>query len=229
MKYFLLRFINRLSGAFRGLPADSNIDFRAVIRKTKLRGRNTINSNVVIYNSDVGYGTAVLSAGNKALIKNCKIGKYSQCGFYSMIGAHPTKTIVSIHPAFYSTMKQNGFSYVNKTIFEEFKYTKNGYSIEIGNDVWITPGGTRIVQGVTIGDGAIVHAESVVTKDVPPYAIVGGVPARIIGYRFNEEQIDFLLKLKWWDRDETWIESHASFFSDISKLIEVVTEEEGIL
>ena len=70
--------------------------------------------------------------------------------------------------------------------------------IVIGNDVWIGYEAV-ILSGVTIGDGAIVAARSVVTKDVPPYTIVGGVPARPIRQRFGQETIDALLELRWWD------------------------------
>ena len=68
----------------------------------------------------------------------------------------------------------------------------------IGNDVWI---GYRamIMPGVTIGDGAVIATRAVVTKDVPPYAVVGGNPARVIRFRFSEEEIDRLSELKWWD------------------------------
>ena len=72
--------------------------------------------------------------------------------------------------------------------------------VRIGNDVWI--GADAFIRGgVTIGDGAIVAAHAVVTKDVPPYAIVGGVPARVIRYRFDEATIRELLALRWWDYD----------------------------
>ena len=70
--------------------------------------------------------------------------------------------------------------------------------IIIGNDVWIGYEAV-IMSGVTIGDGAIIGARSVVTKDIPPYTIVGGVPARQIRRRFSEETIAALLELKWWN------------------------------
>lgn len=70
--------------------------------------------------------------------------------------------------------------------------------IEIGNDVWIGDNVT-IKNGVKIGDGAVIGACALVTKDIPPYAIVGGVPAKIIKYRFEEKIINELLELKWWN------------------------------
>lgn len=76
--------------------------------------------------------------------------------------------------------------------------------VVIGNDVWI---GTDalITSGVTIHDGAVIGARAVVTRDVPPYAIVAGNPARIIRFRFSDQVIDRLLEAKWWDWDEKWI------------------------
>jgi acetyltransferase-like isoleucine patch superfamily enzyme len=82
-------------------------------------------------------------------------------------------------------------------------YTKNSRpskgNITIGNDVWICAG-TKILSGITIGDGAVLGAYSVITKDVPPYAIVGGNPAQIIRYRFGEVGIKKLLEIKWWNK-----------------------------
>jgi acetyltransferase-like isoleucine patch superfamily enzyme len=72
-------------------------------------------------------------------------------------------------------------------------------NVTIGNDVWICVG-ARILSGITIGDGAVIGAYAVVTKDVPPYAIVGGNPAQIIRHRFDEENIKKLLEIKWWDK-----------------------------
>ncbi len=76
--------------------------------------------------------------------------------------------------------------------------------IVVGNDVWIATN-VKIKQGVTIGDGAVIATESFVTKDVPPYAIVGGNPARIIRYRFTPEQIADLLAIAWWDWEDAQI------------------------
>lgn len=76
----------------------------------------------------------------------------------------------------------------------------NKGDIIIGNDVWIGYEAV-ILAGVTIGDGAIIGARAVVTRDVPPYTIVGGVPARPIRKRFSQETIDALLEIKWWDWD----------------------------
>ena len=96
-------------------------------------------------------------------------------------------------------------TYVFPIFYEEWghgmKVTEawdNRGGIAVGNDVWIGYEAV-ILSGVTIGDGAIVAARSVVTKDVPPYTVVGGVPARPIRRRFGQETIDALLELKWWD------------------------------
>ncbi len=146
---------------------------------------------------------------------NAKIGKY--CSIASRVhtvrGNHPTRDWVSTHPAFFSPTQQCGMTYSKEEKFSEFIGP-----IEIGNDVWIGDSAT-ILDGVSIGDGAIIAAGAVVASDVPPYAIVGGVPAKIIRYRFSREEIDYLLNLKWWDKPESWIKENAGKFSDISSFI----------
>lgn len=95
------------------------------------------------------------------------------------------------------------FGHIHET---EFPWHGEGHpatkgDVTIGNDVWIGSGCT-IMSGVTIGDGAVLAAKSVVLKDVPPYAIVGGNPAKIVKMRFSDDQIEKLLSLKWWDLPE---------------------------
>lgn len=85
----------------------------------------------------------------------------------------------------------------------------NKGNIVIGNDVWIGYEAV-ILSGVTIGDGAIIGAHAVVTKDVPPYTIVGGIPAQTIRKRFSQDTIDTLLKIKWWDWSKERITQHIS-------------------
>lgn len=96
----------------------------------------------------------------------------------------------------------------------------NKGDIVIGNDVWVGYEAV-IMPGVKIGDGAIVGTRAVVTKDVPPYTIVGGVPARPIRKRFDDETIEKLLKIKWWDWDKEKIEKNISVIQsgEIDKLL----------
>ena len=93
----------------------------------------------------------------------------------------------------------------------------------IGNDVWIGANAI-ILQGVTIGDGAIIAAGAVVTKDVPPYAIVGGVPAKVIKYRFSDDVILKLLEIKWWDKPEEWTTQNLDKFTDVSGFVKFLEE-----
>lgn len=86
----------------------------------------------------------------------------------------------------------------------------NKGDIVIGNDVWLGYE-SIIMSGVHIGDGSVVGARAVVTKDVPPYTIVGGVPAKPIRRRFDESTVEKLLALRWWDRDEEWIRANLMY------------------
>src|SRR6202000_2125328 len=104
------------------------------------------------------------------------------------------------HPAFFSTEKPAGVTFVKQNIFEEHIYidAARKYVVQIGNDVWIGSN-ILIMDGIKTGDGAIIAAGSVVTKDVMPYTIIAGVPAKFLRNRFNEQQTEELLKLKWWN------------------------------
>jgi Acetyltransferase (isoleucine patch superfamily) len=115
-----------------------------------------------------------------------EIGRYCSIGGFVQIGAgHHKYSDLTTSPIKTRWLKTEKIA-VNKTI--------------VGNDVWVGSHAV-IFAGVTIGDGAIIGAGSIVTKDVPPYAIVVGAPARIIKYRFDESRIKELLELQWWNLD----------------------------
>lgn len=194
---------------------------------TVFEGDNIIERNTWISNSVVGYGTYF---GDRSSFENCIIGRFCSISSYvqTVNGTHPTDIWVSTHPAFFSDRKQSGFSFVENSLFEEYQYVdgERKYLIEIGNDVWIGTG-AMILQGVRIGDGAIIAAGAVVTKDVEPYSIVGGVPAKLIKYRFDEEQIRWLLDYKWWLKSRDWVKKHAQYFSNIDLLRKIVEKEEA--
>ena len=121
-------------------------------------------------------------------------------------------------PAFFSLRKQVGFTFAKEQLFEEFPkpvIPETNFTISIGNDVWIGAN-VSILDGITIGDGAIVASNSLVNKDIPPYMIYGGIPAKQLKPRFTEEQRNFLQQIKWWNKDLNWIQANAKDFVDIA-------------
>ena len=143
-----------------------------------------------------------------SIIKRTKIGKFCSIGPSVVIGLgnHPTSGFVSTSPFFY--LKEN---FADRDYFDQYD------EVFIGNGVWIGANVT-IINGVKIGNGAIIGANSIVVKDVEPYSIVGGVPAKLIKYRFNLEEIDFLKTFKWWNKDNKWIRKNYKKFHSITSL-----------
>jgi tetrahydrodipicolinate N-succinyltransferase len=93
--------------------------------------------------------------------------------------------------------------------------------VSVGNDVW-TGHNVNIMAGVNVGDGAVIAAGSIVTKDVPPYAIVAGVPATIKRFRFPEQTVERLLRVRWWDLDLADLSGLP--FRDIDRCLDMIEE-----
>ena len=185
---------------------DLRIGWMASARRCTFGRYNTLYDHVVL--DDVVLGDlSYVSRG--ARIANATIGRYSCIGPETLVGLgrHPTRQFVSSHPAFYSPRAQAQLAFVREPKFEEFR------RVSIGNDVWI---GARaiVLDGASIGDGAIVAAGAVVSGEVPPYAIMSGVPAKPVRYRFDEATIAAIQQTAWWDLDPETLRAHADAFAD---------------
>ncbi len=190
---------------------------------TILEGRNYIGKKTCLSNVSVGYGTVV---NRECDLSNTVIGKYTSLGsrITTELGSHPLDgKHAALHTAFYSTARIHGYTYTTKNTYKDEKRIGESNSIQavIGNDVWIG-NNVSIVEGVTIGDGAAVASGAVVTKDIEPYAIYAGVPARKMRDRFDRDRIDALLDIRWWEMDEKKIIKlvRDGAFDDVDKLIE---------
>lgn len=96
--------------------------------------------------------------------------------------------------------------------------TRNGFLVEIGSDVWIGDN-VSIMSGVTIGDGAIIGANSLVIKDIDPFSINVGIPAKKTKTRFSESEIKKISSLKWWNFDWDWLKTNSEKFSNVKNII----------
>lgn len=217
------KFTNYLKKSIEETFVNKLVEFeRKIISRDELISDCRISSSVKIYPpfsvtdseiSDYSYISMNSRISNATIGKFCSIGPNFLCGW----GIHPTNGL-STAPMFYSSKKQNGITLSN------YDKVKEREQIIIGNDVFIGANVT-ILDGVTIGDGAIIGAGAVVSKSIPPYAIAVGCPIKIVKFRFSENQINDLLKIKWWDFSDDKLKEVEKYFFSVDEFIKMNNNE----
>lgn len=195
LKYLLGLLRNLFNPAVSLFVKIDNIS--RISRKAKIYSRVQVSDSSM---NDYSY------IGRRSRLIHTKVGKFCSISSDCAIGMG-THSLQNISTSSIFTARRNGtgISWTSGSSFEEFKITI------IGNDVWV---GQRamVMGGITIGDGAVIGAGAVVTKDVPPYAIVGGVPAKIIRYRFPNEVIEKLESSEWWSLPDKELKDNINLF-----------------
>jgi acetyltransferase-like isoleucine patch superfamily enzyme len=159
-----------------------------IVNKSELHEYSRLKKNVEFRESVLGAYSYVSSG---CVVNKSIIGKFTSVGPGTFIGLWEHNTDVSTHSFYlYETSGQFVKGYQN--------YKRDHIETIVGNDVWIGAN-VCIQKGVTVGNGAIIGSGAIVTKDVLPYSIVVGNPAKILRYRFSEEDIEMFLHSKWWD------------------------------
>lgn len=161
--------------------------------------------------NDVSIGDYSYISGPRSFIESARIGKFCSIARQTILGVgNHDVNAVTTHPFPYGP-EFGGFVQMQSNVPQR-------PPPEIGNDVWIGINSV-VMRGVKIGNGAVVAANSVVTRDVPPYAIVGGAPARLLRFRFPEGTVAALEAIAWWDWDVETLRLHAGEFSDTATFL----------
>jgi phosphonate metabolism protein (transferase hexapeptide repeat family) len=153
---------------------------------------------------------------DQVIIHYAEVGKFCSIASHTAInpGNHPTWRVTQHH----ATYRKTSYRFADQDDAEFFEWRRED-KVVIGHDVWIGHGAS-IMAGVTVGTGAVIAAGAVVTKDVPPYKIVGGVPARVIKERFPQETAEALIRTAWWDWPREILEERFADLNDAALFLQ---------
>ena len=202
--------INYLLGLFKSLASPRTSMLSMIDGRSQVHSLAKINRFVKLSSTKVGRYSYI---GPRTHIKNTDIGSFCSISWDCNIGLENHDTsYISTSPIF--LFRNNG---TGSTLVDQDCPSEASIKTKIGNDVWIGAN-AMVIEGVEIGDGAVIGAGAIVTKSVPPYAIVVGAPAKIIRFRFAPETIEKLIELEWWNLTDEKLKSNISAFqnSDIS-------------
>jgi phosphonate metabolism protein (transferase hexapeptide repeat family) len=194
------------------LTTEPTIDDDVILEKTYLGAYTHIQAHSVFCDSTVG-DYSFFAGYNQVYYAN--IGKFCSCASFARINTtnHPTYDRIAQHHFTYRS-KRFGFGEDDVDFFAQRK----DKAVTIGNDVWIGHN-SIIMPGVNVGNGAVIGAGAVVTKDVEPYSVVVGVPAKRIKMRFSDDLIAKIEQLKWWDWEHETIKERLSDFRDMDAFV----------
>ena len=208
VKRILLLLKSKFKSLFlKSVSISARVEYSDVSLKARVWGK------AVLFHSSLGDYSYV---GRNTRLIHANVGKFCSISSDCAIGMgnHPINRMSS-SPIFSSPKNGTLQKWVSTSDYDEYK------PIYIGNDVWIGAR-TMILGGVRVGNGAVIGAGAVVTKDVPPFAVVGGVPARIIRYRFQEDTISRLESLCWWNLPEEVLKRNLSVFQSDNPDIDAI-------
>ena len=185
----------------------------STVRDSVLGEWTDIGPNCGIVESTLGDYT--YCAGDVSIIY-AEIGKFCSIASHVRInpGNHPMERVTQHH----MTYRRRMFGFAESDDADFFQWRRE-HRVTVGNDVWIGHAAV-IMPGVTIGTGAVIGSQAVVTKDVPPYTIVGGVPAKVIRERFPRKVASQLQAIAWWDWPREVLEDRFADLNDLDRFLE---------